>query len=219
MVPPKPLLGVGAGGHARVVLEAVRLQGGYEALAFLDPRLELLGTSVLGVPITGDDSLLERYHADGVRDAFVGLGGAHDTRPRRRLCDLVVSSGFRLVTIVHPAAAVSESAELAGGATILAMAVVGAGARVGANAIVNSGAVVEHDCVLGDYVHVASGATLASEVVVGDGAHVGAGSVIRQGIRIGEGAIVGAGAAVIADVPDGVVVAGVPARILRDATH
>ena len=66
----------------------------------------------------------------------------------------------------------------------------------------------------------ATGARLAGGVIVGEGAHVGVGASVRQGIRIGAGAIVGAGAAVVKDVPENVVVAGVPAKVLRrEAAH
>ena len=44
---------------------------------------------------------------------------------------------------------------------------------------------------------------------------MGVGSAVRPGVRIGADATVGAGSAVVADVPDGVVVAGTPARALK----
>jgi serine O-acetyltransferase len=51
--------------------------------------------------------------------------------------------------------------------------------------------------------------------VVGDGCVLGAGARILGPIRLGDGAVVGANAVVIRDVPAGAVVAGVPARVIR----
>jgi UDP-perosamine 4-acetyltransferase len=83
--------------------------------------------------------------------------------------------------------------------------------------IVNTGAIVEHDCAIGSHAHIATGAALAGNVRVGEAAHVGIGASVRQGICIGPGAVVGAGAVVVHHVPEGVVVAGVPARELQGA--
>jgi acetyltransferase-like isoleucine patch superfamily enzyme len=98
---------------------------------------------------------------------------------------------------------------------VLARAVVGPEARIARLALVNTGAIVEHDCDIGEGAHIAPGAVLAGGVRIGAGAMVGAGAVIRPGVAVGEGAIIGAGAAVLADVPPGATVAGVPAQPLR----
>ena len=212
---PIRVLGLGAGGHAKVVIETLAGMGGYAVIGLLDPRTELYGTTVLGVPVLGGDELLERQYDDGVTHAFIGVGGVGHTRPRRLLYELVRRHRFDIVSVVHPRAIVSPSASVGGGATILAGAVVNADARIGENVILNSGALVEHECVIGNHVHIAPGALLASGVTVEDGAHVGLGSCVRQGVHIGAGAIIGAGAAVVANVEAGVIVAGVPARVLR----
>jgi acetyltransferase-like isoleucine patch superfamily enzyme len=68
---------------------------------------------------------------------------------------------------------------------------------------------------IGNHVHVATGARLAASIKIGDGAHIGIGATIREGIRIGQGSIVGAGAVVVDDVPDSVMVVGVPAKIKK----
>jgi len=215
MSDPIRVIGLGAGGHAKVVLETLAAMGGFEVVGLLDPRRELWQTEVHGVPVLGGDELLASHYDSGVRHAFIGLGSGSDTRPHGRLFDFARSAGVELVDAVHPAAVISPSATSGPGLTVFAVAVVNADARLGADVIVNTGAIVEHDCRLGDHVHVATGARLASGVVLEDGVHVGAGATVIQGLTVGAGSVVGAGAVVVSDIERGVVVAGVPARVLR----
>jgi len=210
-----PVIGFGAGGHAKVVIEILRLATGFEIVGLLDRNVKLRGSDVLGVPVLGDDSFASALAARGVRHAFVGIGGTASTCARRRVFDRVRELGFDVVSAVHPSAVVSPSAVVGAGATIMAGVVVNASAMFGVDVTVNTGAVVEHDCRLGDHVHVATGARLAGGVTVLDGAHVGVGATIRQGMTIGRRSVVGAGAVVVDDVADGVIVVGVPARVLR----
>ncbi len=211
------VIGLGAGGHAKVVMEILKLVGGYELVGLLDPKQELWNTRVSGIPVLGDDNLLPKLYNGGVRHAFIGLGTIGDTNPRRELYEKARSYGFQIVRAIHPQAIVSSSAVIGDGPTIMAGAIINANARLGDNVIVNTGAIVEHDCIVGNHVHIATGAQLASTVHVGEGSHIGLGASIRQCIHIGRNAIVGAGAVVIDNVPDNVVVVGVPARILRKA--
>jgi acetyltransferase-like isoleucine patch superfamily enzyme len=51
--------------------------------------------------------------------------------------------------------------------------------------------------------------------VVKRGASIGSGATILCGVSIGERAVVGAGSVVTKDVPDGAIVAGNPARVMR----
>lgn len=210
------VVGLGAGGHAKVVIEILRSHKSYALMGLLDTKPELRGKSVLGVPILGDDDLIPVLKRDGVCRFFVGLGSTGDDRRRQRLFELALQHGMKPVDAVHPQAIISPSAELGEGVTIMAGAVINACTRLGENVIVNTGAIVEHDCVIGDHVHIATGAQLASTVRVGTGAHIGAGATVRQCITIGEGAIVGAGAVVVKDVRPHTVVVGVPAYPLRE---
>lgn len=211
------VIGLGAGGHAKVVADILRLMGGFEIHGILDPR-PAADLADLGAPLLGDDSRLEELIASGVRHVFVGVGGATDPRRRQALFDRAKIAGAEFVAAIHPQAVVADSASIGDGPTIMAGAIVNAAARLGHNVIVNTGAIVEHDCELGDHVHVATGARLAGGVKVGAAAHIGIGATIIQGITIGEGALVGAGAVVVRDVPPRTVVVGVPARALRSTT-
>jgi UDP-perosamine 4-acetyltransferase len=206
------VIGLGAGGHAKVVIDILSLIGDFDIVGLLDPKRDLWGTELLGVPVLGSDELLSEIQDQGVSHAFIGLGGSADTNPRRQLYEMACGRGLKIVNAVHPRAIIASSAEIGKGPTVLAGAVINAAARLGDNVIVNTGAIVEHDCAIGNHVHIATGARLASTVEIGSGAHIGAGATVRQGIAIGEGALVGAGAVVVNDVSPNTVVVGVPAH-------
>jgi UDP-perosamine 4-acetyltransferase len=211
----KKIVGLGAGGHAKVVIDILRTRPDVEIVGLLAPRHDGQEASIQGVQIIGGDDLLPSLVAQGVAAAFIGVGGAGSNRKRRLLYDLVRQNGLELVSAIHDRAIVSPSARIAAGVSIFAGAIVNAAARIGVNVIVNTGAIVEHDVVLGDHVHVSTGARLGGGVTVGEAAYIGMGAVVRHGIDIGASALVGAGAVVVDDVPDRVVVVGVPARVIR----
>lgn len=77
---------------------------------------------------------------------------------------------------------------------------------------------IAHNVRIGRNVVIPAGASLGGSVDIGDGAWVGIGATVLEGVRIGSNSLIGGGAVVTRDVPDGVVVAGVPAKYLRDNT-
>jgi sugar O-acyltransferase (sialic acid O-acetyltransferase NeuD family) len=206
---PVPIIGYGAGGHAKSLLEALFSAGAFDVVAMVDDDPARDGSELLGVPVVGRP--VESWR-DTVDHAFVGVGGVVSIDARRTAFARLEAAGFTLPPVVHASAIVSDRAELGRGAQILAGAVVNASARVGDGAIVNTGAIVEHDCVLGRASHLGPRAVIGGDVTIGDGVHLGIGAVIVEGLRIGDGAFVAAGAVVVADVPAGTRVAGVPAK-------
>jgi sugar O-acyltransferase (sialic acid O-acetyltransferase NeuD family) len=211
----KRVVGIGAGGHAKVVLEILLNDPDYEFVGMLDRNKELWSKPFFGVSVLGGDALLEELFKQGIRHAFIGVGTTGDTKPRQHLYHFAASIGCQFVSAIHPRAIVSPSAQIGQGVAITAGAIINSGAHIGNNVIINTGSVIEHDCVIGDHAHIATSAALAGGVTVGQGSHVGIGACVRQGVRIGRNAIVGAGAVVVNDVADEEVVAGNPARILK----
>jgi sugar O-acyltransferase (sialic acid O-acetyltransferase NeuD family) len=207
-----PILGLGAGTHAKSVIEAIRSRGDYNVVALVDEDSGRAGTQVLGIDVLSGADALDRLRAEGVEHAFVGVGGILDSGPRRRVHEQLRGAGLELPAILHATAVASPTARVGHGAQLLAGAIVNVDATIGDGAIVNTGAIVEHDCRIGSHAHIAPGARLAGLVTVGEGAHVGIGAIVIEGVGIGVGSFVAAGAVVVRDVEDGTRVAGVPAR-------
>ena len=206
--PPRVVI-IGAGGHAKVVIEALRAAGFPTPLGLVDPHPPT--PEVLGLPVLGGDEVLERLRAEGAATAVVALGG---NALRQRVGDRLAAMGYALPAVLHPAAQLSPSAVVEEGAVVMARACLGPDSRIGRLAIVNTNAVVEHDNLLGPAAHVAPGCALAGNVTVGERALVGVGSAVRPGIMIGADAVIGAGSAVVRDVPAGARVGGAPAAPL-----
>jgi sugar O-acyltransferase (sialic acid O-acetyltransferase NeuD family) len=200
------LLIIGAGGQGKVVADTALLLG-WQNIAFLDDHAATLA-SPLGLPIVGTLEDLEAHRA-GFSSAIAAVG---DAELRVELTARCRRSGFDVVSVVHPMAYVSRFASIGPGCAAFAQSAINAGASLGAACIVNTAASVDHDCLIGEGVHICPGAHLAGSVRVGDRSWIGIGATIRQGITIGRDATVGAGAVVVADVPDGSTVMGVPAR-------
>ena len=98
------LLLIGAGGHAKVVIEALRAAGaGIAGLVAPDAA----GAQALGLRLLGDDDALPRLRAEGLSQAVLALG---DNRRRCALAAQLRELGFALPVVVHPAAWVSPSA-------------------------------------------------------------------------------------------------------------
>ena len=209
------VVGLGAGGHAAVLIELLRALGGFEVVEVTDADPALWGQEILGVPVRGGDDRLPGLRDAGVSDAFVGVGAIRDVGPRQKVFERALALGFEPLTLVHPAAHVSPSAHLGRGACVLAAAMVGTRVRVGSNATVYSGVLLEHDTEVGDHTHLSPGVHVAGGVCIGSGCFIGIGASFIQGVRIGDGAIVGAGAVVLEDVPAGRTAVGVPARALE----
>ena len=204
---------IGGGGHAKVVIEAIRAMNG-EVVGVIDASPGV--REVLGVPVVGDDDALPSLRAKGLTCVALGLGA---NALRERIGRRVKELGFLLPPILHPSALVSPSAKIGEGVVVMARAVVGVETVLRDMSLVNTGAVLDHDNDLGVAAHVAPGCALAGNVRVGDRSLIGVGSAVRPGVRIGVDVVVGAGSAVVADIDDGACVGGAPARPIRLGRH
>ncbi len=183
---------LGAGGHAKSVIDCIERQGKYRVVGFLDKE-ECGKVCYRGYEVIGDDDDLSRFYEQGVRNAFVTVGFLGRSTVRNRLYDRLKEIGYRLPNIIDPSAVVAEDAALGEGTFVGKLAMINADAKIGSMCIINSGALIEHECRVGDFSHISVGTVLCGGVAVGRSTFVGAGSTLIQGVTVGDGCIVAAG--------------------------
>ncbi|MFT3731881.1 MAG: acetyltransferase [Hyphomicrobium sp.] len=110
---------------------------------------------------------------------------------------------------------VSRSTTFGQGSYVNAGVIIGAAGTIGDWVVINRSASIGHHARIENFVSIGPGAITAGEVRIGEGAMLGAGCIVVPQVRIGAKAIVGAGSVVTKDVPDGVLVFGNPAKIVR----
>lgn len=193
---------VGGGGHCKVIIDAIFCGNQYEIEGIVDNNLTV-GTKVLSVPVLGSDEMLLRLFRRGIKKAFITVGSTGDCSVRKRIFSMLNDVGFTLPIIVHPKAVVAFETKIGAGTFIAASATINPGTVIGCNAIINTSCSIDHDCDIGDFVHIAPGAVLSGAVIVGADTHIAAGISVRQGIKIGSGCMVKMGSVVIHDLSDG----------------
>ncbi len=194
---------IGAGGHAKTVIEIAECSGSYKILCLVDKLRE--GENIFDYPIRSDIAALPVCN-------FVVAIGDNKIRAQEflRLCNL----NWRPVNLIHPQSIVSKRCQMGEGNTIAPGVILNAGAVIGSNCIINTGSMIDHDCTIESHVHVGPGCHLAGSIHVGEGAFLGIGSVVLPKIRIGAWSNSGGGSVIIDTLQDHDTVAGVPAKSL-----
>ncbi len=204
----RPVAIVGYSGHAYVIID-ILLSAGRLVTAYCDQEEKSLNPYHL--EYLGKESEVINKLKKFDYFACVGHNGI-----REKIHSQLSSMLGNPINAIHPRAIISSSAKIGDGVMIAANATVNPLVEIGRGVICNTSSSIDHECIIGDFSHIAPGAVLCGNVKVGRKSFIGAGAVIRQGIIIGENVMVGAGAVVIRDIPSNTTVVGNPQRVLDD---
>ena len=197
---------MGAGGHAKVIADAILASSHQSIFGFFDDDDSLWKSEIFGIPVLGPIRGWQNHVMDA---CVIGIGR---NAVRRSLYDQIKTAGAKFATVVHPRAVIGRGVTIGDGVVVFANVVVNADTTIGPNCILNTACSVDHDCSVGAHSHLAPGVVVAGEVRIGEQAFIGAGAKIIPQIRVGDRSVVGAGAVVIRDVAAAAKVVGVPAR-------
>lgn len=194
---------IGAGGHAKVIIEILEDQDIYVA-AVQDSNPEI--RSLFDCEVFQE--LPPAFDANTDR-IIISIG---NNAVRKRIAS---NCEYRFASAVHKCACISKRATIGEGTVVMPGVSINTSVEIGKHSIINTNASIDHDCILEDYVHISPNAALAGNVKVGEGTHIGIGACVIQGVTIGKWCTIGAGAVIIEDVPDGATVVGNPGRIIK----
>lgn len=177
----KKLLILGAGGHGKAVAEAAKLNKEWTHIAFIDDRWPQL-KMVVDIPVVSD--------IKGLRDissqysvAIVAIG---NNKTRLEWFNLLEAIDLSIVSIIHPSASVSLTAQIGKGTAVMALAVIGVDAKVGQGCIINAHSTVDHDVILDEFAHIGVGVHLAGGVRIGKRAVLQSGSCAGYNVIVAD---------------------------------
>jgi len=195
----------------------VYISGGFEVGDFAGLDFQAFGHGNFWILI-GDYPVIERWmekNKDRVKDKHIEIAARYSALP---LIDL-----SKVEARVEPGAVIREGASIGKDCIIMMGAVINVGAEIGSRTMIDMNAVIGSRAVIGRDCHVSAGVVIAGvleppskkSVVIKDHVLIGANAVVLEGVTVGKGSVVAAGAVVLKDVPPGLIVAGIPAKVIR----
>ena len=197
----RPRLNIlGASGHGRVVADIAKLNG-YTKIYFYDDDQSLKKCD--GYQVVGTEADLDQ----AIGQLFIAIG---NPKIRRRVMEKYKNRNFPV--LIHPNAVVAKNVEIGYGSVVMAGVVINPGVRIGRCCIVNTSSSIDHDCCIGDYVHVSVGAHLCGTVEINEDTWIGAGATVSNNVNICSSCMIGSGDVVIKDIEEAGTYIGVPAK-------
>ena len=191
-----PIIIIGGGGHAKVVIELIEAINSYNIKGVLDPNL-INQTEILGYPVLGNDDELKGLFKSGICHATIGIGSNGDNQLRRKLWLKAMKEGYNFPTLIHPNAVISPSAKIGEGCQVFPNVVIHTEAKINKLCVINTGVIVEHECQVGINVFISSGALLCGKCKIGNDSFIGARVCLIPKVELARKTLVAAGAVVI----------------------
>ena len=209
--PSRPILILGTGPYAEEIADFASDIPGVTIAGFVENQdASKVGPRLANLPVYWIDDVAKLAKTHAAVCSFA-------TPKRTNVIAQIASLGIPFATLVHPSAHLSATSTLAEGVIVCPGVVVASNSRIGWHVRINRAANIGHHTTIGDYATVQPGVNVAGLCDIGERVVIGIGATILDRIRVGAGSVVAAGAVVVKDVPEGVQVVGVPARVTKGA--
>lgn len=199
---------IGAGGFGREVYHMLDKKL-FNPIGFIDIENS---KDKIPIPIVGcENDMPKLMHIHNFTFSIIAIG---NIKKRQVIYNKIINEPLTFPQIVGPYSQIYTNA-IGEGTIVYPNVVIMNNCKIGKFSLINSGVTIGHDVKIGDFCNINPGANLAGRITIRDGSFIGIGAIIKENIKIGKNSVIGAGSVVLKDVPDNVVVYGVPARIRR----
>jgi len=195
----KPVIIMGAGGHAKVLHDALELSGRV-VLGFVTPDLKV-GEKFCGEKVLGSDDAINHYSPDEI-ELVNGVGSLPRKDLRWTLAEKMRKQGYKFATVIHPCSVIAIDVNVGEGVQIMAGVIIQAGTNIKLDSIINTGSLIDHDCTIERNCHIAPGVVCSGGVVIRSNTHLGTGSVVTEYRTIGSNCTIAAGSVIYKNIPD-----------------
>lgn len=198
----------GAGGHAKEIMAELQWLGYEKPICFFDNTTGAKDT-LFDCPVLHDEQAVQREMTRD-KNFIVGVGSP---ATREILYRQMIALGAVPYSLLSKYAHIGYSEIVLGdGLNVMAGVIITASITIRKGTLVHAHSSIHHDCMIGEFCELSPGCRILGRVNIGNGTSIGTNAVLLPGISIGNYVKIGAGAIVTKNVPDGVIVKGVPGR-------
>lgn len=216
LIHAKKILIYGASTGAKQIIEIIKSSGKYNIIGIVDDNKDFCGKSVGSFIVLGDFVWLRKHFEE--KPDFCVIISSHSTNREkifRKIKDNIPD--IKMPPIIDSRAVLLSGVKVGESSLIEAGVILGHEVEIGKNVILNLGAKVSHNCIIGDHSHIAIGASISAAVIIGKNVFIGAGVAVNPAVTIGRNSVISPGSAVLHDIPENVVVSGVPGKIVGES--
>jgi sugar O-acyltransferase (sialic acid O-acetyltransferase NeuD family) len=199
-----PIIIIGAGGGAKMCIDALRDSNDFKVVGLLDDNIDL-GVKVLEVPVVGNLKSVDLLLELSINNFIIAFGVLEKRKKRYELFLRLKEKGCLFPNIIHPHAIVEKSVLMGSGNVILAGANVGSSVILGNLNYINNNSLISHDCHFMDNIHIAPSAVLASSINIKSHVLIGMNTTLYYGIKIGESTTILNGLIINSDIDNNII--------------
>jgi sugar O-acyltransferase (sialic acid O-acetyltransferase NeuD family) len=212
----KKLVIIGAGGFGKQTSEIIKRLKSHgeeiQLIGFLDSNKDLHNEKINAIPVLGDIDWINSVKS---RESYYFVCSIAEPITRKRVVKKAIELGYIPYSLTDPSVIQGFDVEIGKGSIICPGVILTSNIHIGSYVIINRLCSIGHDVNISEFCTINPLSAIGGHVNISKNVLIGAHSSVLQNLSIGKNSVIGAGASIIFDVPESVLVVGVPGKIKK----